>query len=175
MKGWVCPECGLDYDTVSPRDSVVAVRSYPRRYRAALASIGDEEQRVEVLRRRPAPDTWSALEYAAHVADVLDLTAPTIRRMLVEHNPKLSFFDSDQQAADQRYNEQSLSDVLDRLETACIDLASVLEGVLADEWTRPGTFDWGERDVLAITRNAVHEGSHHLRDIDRGLRAVHSR
>ena len=51
MSSYVCPECGLDYDTVSPEDAAVAVRSFPRRYREAMAGIDED-----VLRRRPAPE-----------------------------------------------------------------------------------------------------------------------
>ena len=38
----MCPECGLDYDTVSPSDAVAAVRSFPRRYREALFGFTDQ-------------------------------------------------------------------------------------------------------------------------------------
>src|SRR5439155_2870578 len=53
MASWVCPECGLDYDTISPPDGAVAVRSFPRRFRERVEAAGD------VLRERPAPATWS--------------------------------------------------------------------------------------------------------------------
>ncbi|MGH9189441.1 MAG: DinB family protein [Acidimicrobiales bacterium] len=172
MSGWVCPECGLDYDTISPRDAVGAVRSYPRRYRSALAAFGPGEEGDELSRRRPTPTTWSALEYTAHAADVLDLTAPSLRRILVEEKPTLFFFDSDTQAAERDYNSQDRSEVLGNLETACADLAAVMEGISADDWGRTGIFTWGERDALITARNAVHEGSHHLRDIEHGLAAV---
>ena len=40
--GWVCPECGIDYDTLAPGDLAVAIRSYPRRFRAALATLDED-------------------------------------------------------------------------------------------------------------------------------------
>ena len=173
MSGWVCPECGLDYDTISPRDTVAAVRSYPRRYRSALTSGFDPgEDPEDLVRRRPDPATWSALEYSAHVADVLDFTVLWIRGILREDDPEMFAFDSDEQAVEKGYNDQSRREVIGNLETASAELASVLEGVSPDDWARTGRFPWGVRDALATARNAVHEGSHHLRDVERVLARV---
>ncbi|HEX2275399.1 MAG TPA: hypothetical protein VHG90_16165, partial [Acidimicrobiales bacterium] len=73
------------------------------------------------------------------------------------------------------YNERPLPQVLSDLETACADLTATLDTVEADGWTRLGRFDYGERSILDLTRNAVHEGSHHLRDIERVLNQVRGR
>ena len=177
----MCPECGLDYDTVKPLDAIAAVRSFPRRYRAALTTFGRDEEADSILRRRPAPDVWSALEYAAHVADVIDDLAPAIRRMTVEERPVIPSWDPEQRAVEGAYNEKApynerpLREVMADLETACADMAATLETVEADGWSRTGRFDQGERDVLGIARNAVHEGSHHLRDVERVLNQVRGR
>lgn len=172
---WVCPECGLDYDTISPRDAVLAVRTFPRRYRALLTHFDPDEDVDDVIRRRPAPDVWSALEYTAHVAQVLDLMAPTIRQIESEDNPHLYFFDSDKQAEEQGYNDWPLLTAIGELESACADLSSAIEFVEPENWSRIGTFDWGEREAIDIARNAVHEGAHHLRDIERVLTEVRGR
>ena len=163
MASWVCPECGLDYDTISPPDGAVAVRSFPRRFRERVEAAGD------VLRERSAPATWSALEYTAHVADVTAWMADSIERMRTETNPTISFPDPDELAARERYNQQDPAAVLARLKDACDRLAATIERFDPDDWERTATFDWGERDALTMMRNAVHEGAHHLRDIERGL------
>lgn len=181
MARWVCPECGLDYETVKPLDAIAAIRSFPRRYRAALTQFRQEDDADSILRRRPEPGVWSALEYAAHAADIIDHLAPAIRRMTVEDRPVLTSWDSDERAVigayneKAPYNERSLSEVMSDLETATADMAATLETVEADEWTRTGRFDFGERDILTTARNAVHEGVHHLRDIERVLRQVRGR
>jgi hypothetical protein len=175
MAGWVCPECGLEYGSVKPLDTIAAVRSFPRRYRAALTTFGRDEDPDALVRRRPEPGVWSALEYAAHVADMLDRFAPAIRRMLVEDRPTLPFFEPEARVQDDHFNERPLRSVVAEVETACADLAGALDTVGADDWTRTGVFDWGERDVITTARNAVHEGSHHLRDIERVLRRVRGR
>jgi PIN domain nuclease of toxin-antitoxin system len=172
---WVCPECGLDYSTISPGDALVAVRSFPRRYRALLTTLEQEEGPDSVLHRRPDPGTWSAVEYTAHLADVLDDLATSIRRVMVEDRPRVRAWDADQRAAEQRYAEQDSEQALAALDAACARLARVLDDVDPGDWNRAGTLDWGERDALTLARDAVHEGAHHLRDLERGLRAVRGR
>jgi hypothetical protein len=156
-------------------DAVAAVRSFPRRYRALLVTPGSLDGPDAVFRRRPDPQTWSALEYTAHVADMLDLLGPAIRRIMVEEQPSISSFDSDERAERKGYNQLERAEVLGWLELACGELASVLESVKADDWTRTGRLEAGERDALTLARNGVHEGSHHLRDVQRVLNQVRGR
>ena len=173
-KGYVCPECGLDYDSIAPKDTAVAIRSYPRRLKALVAPIDrDQATRPDAkIRRRPDPHTWSALEYTAHVADIFDTFADIIRRMRIEDRPAIDFFDPDERAVEARYNEQDPDDVLRRLQENAERLAAELDEVAADDWRRTAEFPWGERDLLTMARNAVHEGHHHLRDVERVLGAV---
>ena len=176
MSGYVCPECGLDYDTVAPGDAKVAIRSFPRRYRAALAAAMEDDADAGLIRRRPEPAVWSALEYAAHLADIFDVMADIVRDMRLKDQPALDMFDADERAASARYAEQDPADVLDRLTANADRLASEVDAVEPDEWTsRMATFPWGDRDLLTMVRNAVHEGSHHLRDVERVLDAARGR
>ena len=61
---------------------------------------------------------------------------------------------------------------LDRLDTAATRLGDEVDRVSPDGWHRTATFPFGERDILTMTRNGVHEGSHHLRDVERVLDAA---
>ncbi len=170
---WVCPECGLDYDTISPRDAAGAVRTFPRRYRSVLIDNFRPDEDLEALvRRRPEDGVWSALEYTAHVAQILDLLAPTLRQIVNEDNPALFAWDADEQAEEQEYNDWTVLEAIGELESACADLSMAIEYTGADEWSRKGTYDWGEREAIDIARNAVHEGAHHLRDLKRVLGQV---
>ena len=122
-----------------------------------------------MLRRRPDEHTWSALEYACHVRDVFETYSTRVARTLVEDEPLLESMERDERPARERYNEQDPTAVLARLKDACDRLAATIERFDPDDWERTATFDWGERDALTMMRNAVHEGAHHLRDIERGL------
>jgi hypothetical protein len=172
----VCPECGFDYDTVSPQDAAVAVRSFPRRYRALLVTPGSEDGPDAVFRRRPDATTWSALEYTAHVADRLDHLGPAIRRITREEQPLIPPFDNDERAASQAYNAIDRAEVMGWLDMACDELASVIDDVRPDDWTRRARLAGGEeRDALTLARDGVHEGAHHLRDVQQVLAAVRGR
>lgn len=170
-----CPDCGLELDTISPLDAVRAVRSFPRRYRALLTGFDDRENGDALVRRRPDPSTPSALERAAAVADLLDASAPMIRRTTVEDQPTLAHFDAQRRDAERAANERSLREVLDEIDTACADLAATIEMVDDDDWSRVAHLDSGDRTSLEMARDAVHEGSHTLRDVEEGLRQVRGR
>ena len=172
MRAYVCPECGLDYDTVSPSDAKVAIRSFPRRYRSAVAGALEDDADEGLIRRRPDPSTWSALEYVVHVADLYEAFTVAFRRMFEQDRPTIDHWDQDERAASERYGEHDPVAALDRLDAAAAALVGVLDRIDAASWSRTATFPFGERDLLTMTRNAVHEGSHHLRDVERVLEAA---
>jgi hypothetical protein len=151
------------------------VRSYPRRYRALLISPASQDGPDAVFRRRAQPATWSALEYTAHVADRLDHLGPAILRITRENSPAIDVFDNDERAVTQNYNGLDRIEVLGWLDLACAELASVLDEVRPDDWTRTGLVAGVEKDALALARDGVHEGAHHLRDVQRVLNSVRGR
>jgi hypothetical protein len=171
---WVCPECGLDYGTLHPPFAINAIKSFPRRYAEALAPGSSTDDNDAVIRTRPEPDVWSALEYTAHVADLMHEFAGVVQRMYDEDKPTIPFTDPDEQAVSAKYNEQPEADVLARMKSGADELVAQAERVDADGWKRTATFPWGERDLLTMVQNAVHEGVHHLRDIANVLAKVRS-
>jgi hypothetical protein len=161
---------------VSPRDATVAVRSFPRRYRALLSGFGtDDDDPDAAIRRRPGPATWSALEYTAHFADVLDAYGAAVRRIVVEDDPALSWPDPEPRVAERNFNAMNRAEVLGWLDLVCAHLAELLEGVRADDWTRTGRIDGEEHSALQLVREAAHQGAHHLRDVERVLSRVRGR
>jgi len=174
--GWVCPECGIDYDTLAPGDLAVAIRSYPRRFRALLTTFDDDALDADALvRRSPSSGVWSALAYTVHVADVFSWHADALRRMHDVDDPTIDWPSRDEAAWESAANASSRDDALARLSSEADRLASVLDGYRGDDWTRTAHFQWGERDALTTARNAVHEGHHHLRDVEHVLAAVRGR
>jgi hypothetical protein len=69
----MCSECGFDASTVSVPDAIVTLRSLPRRWRAALALVDEDE--ADVLTRRPADGSPSAMEHADSALAALGGTA----------------------------------------------------------------------------------------------------
>ena len=170
-----CEECGFDGDSLSPADTTTALRSFARRYRAPLTRFLPAEDGDAIVRQRPDPSTWSALEYACHVRDVFDLYATRVQRTLVEDTPTLEPMGRDERAVRDRYNEQDPGAVADQLAGNAERLADLLDGVDADDWERTAVNPYPEpapRTLLWMARHVVHEGSHHLLDIGRVLRSV---
>lgn len=150
----------------------MAIRSYGRRYRSVLAAALDDEAEEALVRRRPDATTWSALEYTAHVADAFAWIAASIRRMHEATAPTLETMDFEDRVVIERYNEADPTVVLERLADAAAHLADEVDRIGHDGWHRTATFPFGERDILTMTRNGVHEGAHHLRDVERVLDAA---
>ena len=170
--GGRCEECGFEYGALGPADVPAAIRSFGKRYRAPLTRFLPGEDGDSVVRQRPAPDTWSALEYAAHVRDVFGAYDGWIHRCLTEERPVLEGPGPDELAAERRYSEDDPVAVADLLAANADRLASTLESVPDEGWNRVGLRREEERTVLFTARRAVHEGNHHLLDVGRALRAV---
>jgi hypothetical protein len=112
------------------------------------------------------------LEYTAHVADLYGLFADVVTRMYAEDHPTIDFWDPDERAASEGYGEMDPQAVLALLASNGERLSAAADRVDADSWHRTAVFPWGERDILTMVRNAVHEGTHHLRDVHKVLDAV---
>jgi hypothetical protein len=153
------------------------VRSYPRRYRALFAGWSDDEDPDDVSRRRPPGGGWSALQHASRARDVLRAVDAAIRRAVVVDRPTAEVPGAGGAAIDGPAPEatEGLKPVLAELTAAADDLGRALTEVPSDGWDRPAVVDGRERTVLWLAREAVHQGSHHLRDAERVLREVRGR
>ena len=170
-----CEECGFDYESLGPAEIPAAIRAFAKRYRAPLSRFLPGEDGDAIVRERPDPDTWSALEYAAHVRDVFARYDDWIHQCLDKDRPVLTGAPPDELAAERRYNDDDPLAVADALAENAERLAATVEAVPEDGWGRVGLRRDEEWTVLYMSWRAVHEGSHHLLDIGRGMRAVRDR
>lgn len=170
-----CDECGFVDEDLAAADIPAAVRAFAKRYRAPLSRFLPGEDGDALVRQRPEPATWSALEYAAHVRDVLGNYGRWIELTLAEDHPVLEGPGPDELAALRHYNADDPAAVTDALAANAERLATVIEAVPDDGWDRVGLRGDEERSIIFSARRAVHEGGHHLLDIGRGMRTVRDR
>ena len=167
--GGPCPDCGLDAGAVDRADLGPSLLAEARSWEDDLAELAADD---EALRRRPAPETWSAIEYACHVADVLLVFAERVQRCRQEDNPELGWWDHDASVVEDRYNEQAVADVRARIADGAVALALGLPR-LDDpaSWQRTGTRRGRERFTIdSLARYALHESVHHRLDARRSAR-----
>ena len=93
-----CPDCGYDTSTFEPAEVAAMIRANGAAWPQVL-------ERIDV-RERPDADTWSPLEYAAHVRDVIRLMDSRIGMMLETDDPTYPNWDQDETAVRERYREQ---------------------------------------------------------------------
>jgi hypothetical protein len=168
-----CAECGFDFDAVSVGEGIEKLRSLPRRYRAPLTRFLAGEDGDAVVRQRPDPDTWSAVEYAAHMRDVVMLWGWALNKVFKEDNPVLPAPTQDElDEVSAAYGALDPTAVADELEANVERMAAKAEAADPGAWERSADFGGDTLTALDILRKVDHEGHHHLLDIGRGLRAV---
>jgi hypothetical protein len=155
-----CPECGFDAGGVAPESVGPRLRENAAAWHVVL------QQPDDVVRRRPAADRWSALEYACHVRDVCVLYHQRLLLMLREDDPLYPNWDQDVTAVEERYGEQNPAAVSMELGEAAAGLADGFAGVRGEQWLRPGRRSDGARfDIAGFSRYLLHDPVHHLYDV----------
>lgn len=171
-----CAECGFDYDGLAPEDAVAALEGLGRRYRAPLTRFLPGEDGSAVVRAHSVEGTWSALEYACHVRDVLAVQRERIELALREHEPMLEPMRREERVVEMRYNEQDPVEVADELASNAAALAELAASLGDDGRARTCVYhDQGVRTLEWVVVHTVHEGEHHLLDMGRVLRAARGR
>lgn len=166
-----CPECGFEASAISEANAEEVIRRLGPRYHTAISSSKPDEER---LRRRPNPDTWSALEYTAHMRDVIAMWGWGLHRTLTEEGLELPAPDPelpDRTAVEGNYNSQDPTVVEAELSANAERMANKVATITTEQWQHTAYFGDTEIGPLWIVRKVAHEGQHHLLDIERSLRS----
>lgn len=155
-----CPECGFDSSAVDAHDVAELTRRNLAEWPAVL-------ERADVA-VRPNDDTWSALEYGAHVRDVFRTMNTRFEAMLTQDDPQFANWDQDATAEAERYNEQDPAVVSAELVEAGRAVAATIEGVPDDAWQRTGVRgDGAHFTVATLAQYFIHDPVHHLYDVSK--------
>lgn len=159
-----CPDCGVDYRSLTVEQAVERIAEGPVAVAARLRGVPEDRLR----RRRGAG--WSLLEYTCHLRDVYATYTIRLFRGRTEDRPTLEPMFNDLRATRFRYNELPLEPVL-------AELAANGRG-LREEITATSEADLGRtvtrrphelRTLLWLVRQAAHETVHHIGDLERLL------
>ncbi len=165
-----CPDCDFDWD--GPADELRPnIAETGQRFREAITGRLEAQPSDVELRTRPAADGWSAIEYLAHVTDIVAFFDERIARVLAEDRP---VFEPQVRFADlaeaRRYRDLDVDLVLDALDERVRRVGARLGTVDGSMWHRCGIgTDGDERTVSDLTKRLAHESRHHLLDIVRVL------
>jgi len=160
-----CDECGFDGSRFDGPALINELHELGPRWRVLIESAGPD------LRVRPAPDVWSAIEYAAHSRDITALHAFGVEQALNQDEPHYPAIEPDLvETAAAGYADEQPAAVVGALDEQAQRLAT-----LADEnaaWTRGLTIGNDRTDVRRLLEHALHDSTHHLLDVERGLARI---
>jgi hypothetical protein len=155
-----CPECGFATESFALTELPEMIRANGAAWRVLLGSGSPG------VAARPAPGTWSPLEYGCHVRDVFRLYDYRLSLMLAQEDPFYPNWDQDETAVAERYGEQDPATVCAELSVAAEAIASRFAAVHGDEWSRTGRrSDGAQFTIETFARYFIHDPVHHLYDV----------
>lgn len=165
-----CAQCGVVHADVAPDRVPGALVEQAEHYRRLL-----DDARSGDLRSRPAPGKWSALEYACHVRDVIEVQRERLQVALDTERPTLEPMGREEHFDLHGYNDEEPAAVAAQLVATAVRLADDLAGLDGAGQQRAGVQSWpeeAERTLEWVARHTLHEMKHHLRDIESLLAAA---
>ena len=169
-----CRGCGFEYGEHRVDQVVGELASLGPPLAARLTTEADDARRDALLRRRPEQDVWSALEYGCHVRDTFLSQRERLYLTLVEDEPSFAPMYRDRRVTLARYGADDPNRVARQVEMAADLLARAFSLLDEGDWSRTCIYNYptpARRDVLWLAQHTLHEGVHHLADIDRVLGA----
>ena len=140
----------------------------PKKLAALTRSLADG-----VLRKKPAPDKWSAMEVAAHLRDVERLWADRIVKAAFSERPTLFMVKVDELAVKNGYNTQDLSAALKEFARLREDNLRLLRALPPSHWKRAALHPTrGELTIEGFVEIMVSHDLGHFGQIERAVAAA---
>ncbi len=163
-------DCGFGDDSVS-------MEAVPARARAGADAIAARLHDGAGAPRRPVPDRWSALEYAAHVRDVLLTVRDRLVIGLVEDRPHFEPMYRDERLSLGLYRADGPGPVALEVVAAAAMFGRLFAAIDPAALGREVHYGFPESTIRTLAwmgRQAVHETEHHLADIVENARRLSS-
>jgi S-DNA-T family DNA segregation ATPase FtsK/SpoIIIE len=164
-----CDDCTFTYTEWATDALPDKIRSAAEAVARELLTANARPDGPGLLRTHPMDGTWSALEYACHLRDMLAVQRERVRRAQLEESPDFEPMGRDERVVRDRYNEQDPASVAADLTMAADALACDLEMLDDLGWQRTGVYSWPtveNRSMVWVGQHTLHELVHHHRDIE---------
>jgi hypothetical protein len=164
-----CDDCGFAWEMVSRAE-------IGRRVDAGTATIagllaGDPDRAAV----RPSTQRWSAIEYGAHVRDVLITLRDRLVVGLVEDLPSFKPMYREERVDLGLYRSDPVEAVAVELRAAAAMFIRLFDAIDPQQLSRPVHYGFpnpAQRSLLWMGQQAVHEVEHHRSDIAANLHRV---
>jgi hypothetical protein len=163
----------MDLSSMAPGDAAVALRSFPRRFRAPF--IGPDPDQLTELATRPGADGRSALDRVLAAARTLWAAARDLAAVLVYDMPPIGAAPAAHGGpraalADGEDVATSLESAVEQTGRAAVALAERVERAPADAWSREGRRPDGRRvTAQRLVADAVAEAVADLRAAEQNM------
>lgn len=157
-----CEACRFDGRQYDLRDTLGTLRALGPMWRETIEGMPDD-----VLTARPAPRVWSAAEYLSHSADIVANMGRLLHATLTTDDLQVPDVPEVPDPS-----PEPVPIALDRFEANVArlhDKAASLDGARDKRWRRTVRAGDDEVDAAWVVRHAVHDATHHLSDVGRGL------
>jgi hypothetical protein len=162
-----CEQCGFNYDTGDLQGTVTLLIRQAAECSMALtkAAAGPDPN---VVRLRPRPEVWSAIEYACHVRDVLEVQRARIAQCLAEDRPVYAPMDRTGRVKQLKYEDQDPMEVAAALMRFAREFGAAARVLTPPQLGRLGLYNYpvrAPRSLGWIIRHTAHEIQHHRLDL----------
>jgi len=163
-----CEDCGFVWENVGRGE-------IGPRANAGARAIADELLAADPAGAvvRPAPDRWSAVEYAAHVRDVLIIVRDRLVVGLVEDDPGFKPAYRDERLSLGLYRADTAAALAPEVVAAAAMFSRLFDAIDPARLSRPVRYGFPDpqpRTLLWMGQQVVHEVEHHRADIAENLR-----
>jgi hypothetical protein len=126
---------------------------------------------ISKLRKRPAPDKWSANEILAHLADTEIAVGFRLRMILGTPGTPISAFDQDAWVASGRYNQRDPRKSLEQFRVLREANLRLLKSLAPEQWKHYGMHaERGRETIEQVVRLLAGHDLNHVEQIERILR-----
>ena len=122
------------------------------------------------LRKKPAPDKWSASEVLAHLADVEIVIGWRVRSVLGAPGTPVQAYDQDAWVKAGQYEKRSPRESLDQIAAVRRANLALYKMLTPEQWKLYGTHsERGQESVGHIVRMVAGHDLNHLQQIERAI------